>query len=51
VSGEQGGGIGDGLLVRVQVALRRREGAVSGDLAQVVDGYAGVGHPGQAGVA
>ena len=44
-------GLGDGSLVEVQVALGGGERAVAGDLAEVVQGDAGVGHPGQPGVA
>jgi hypothetical protein len=40
----------DGPVIRVQVALGR-ERAVACDLPQVVDRDAGVGHPGQSGVA
>lgn len=47
---QQERGIGDRLLVGMQVALSGGERAMSGDLAQVVDRYSGVGHPGQAGV-
>ena len=51
MSGQQRSSIGDGVLVRVEVALRRREGAMPSDLAQMVNRNAGVGHPGQARVA
>ncbi len=51
VFGEQGAGIGYGLPVRVKVALSCRQGPVSGDLPEVMYGYSGVGHPGQACVA
>jgi hypothetical protein len=51
VRAERVPGLGDGVKVGVKVALRGRQGPVTGDLAQDVDGDTGVGHPGQAGVA
>lgn len=48
----QGGtGVDDGLFVRVEISLGRGQLAVAGDQAEALDLYAGVGHPGQAGVA
>lgn len=43
-------GRGDGLIVWVEISLRGDQRAVAGDLPQDVNGYPGVGHPGQSGV-
>jgi hypothetical protein len=51
VRGECVTGIGDAVSGGVQVALGRRERSVAGDDAQDVHGDAGIGHPGQSGVA
>ena len=43
--------IGHGTAVWMQVALGCGQGPVAGDALEVMDGDAGVGHPGKSGVA
>lgn len=47
---EQHGCVGYGITVGVEVPLRGGERLVSGDFAEVVDGYPCIGHPGQSSV-
>lgn len=46
--GQQLAGVGDGLAIRVQVALCRAQRSVPRDQPQVMNRHAGVRHPGQA---
>jgi hypothetical protein len=51
VSAERVAGRLEGATVWVEVPLRRGDRPVPGDLLEDVDRHAGIGHPGQAGVA